>query len=94
MSQALVLDNGGVAHALVFAKDAIGKRVAFPSHLERSICEVIDLDVLNRQAIDQLTSFQDDLSAVAGQAELLADVTLLSVAQDVGSRDACTFSVR
>jgi hypothetical protein len=49
MPQSLVLDDGCVAHALVFAEDTIGKQVAFPSHLERSVCEVIALYVLTRQ---------------------------------------------
>jgi hypothetical protein len=46
MAETLVLDDCRVADTLVFAEDAIGKRVAFPSNLERSIAEVIDLDIL------------------------------------------------
>src|ERR1700733_9812479 len=51
MAKPLVLDDGRVTHALVFAEDTVGKRVLLPSHFERSICEVIDLDVLTCQPI-------------------------------------------
>ncbi len=46
VSQPLVLDDRRMTHTLILAEDAVGKRVPFPSHLKRSICEVIDLDVL------------------------------------------------
>jgi len=46
--------------------------VPFPSHLERPISEVVDLDVLACQLVCQLTPFEDDLSAVVGKGKLLA----------------------
>ena len=55
----------------------------FPSHLERPICEVVDLDVLACQLACQLTPLEDDLSAVVGKGKLLAEVTLLAMAQYV-----------
>jgi Linear amide C-N hydrolases, choloylglycine hydrolase family/Transposase IS116/IS110/IS902 family len=58
--------------------------VALPSHLERPIREVINLNVLTCQFIRQITSFEDDLPAVIGESELLANVTLFAMAQDVG----------
>jgi len=51
MAQPLVLDDGCVTDPLVLAEDAIGKRVPFPSHLERPIREVVDLDVLACQLV-------------------------------------------
>ncbi len=56
MSETLVLDDGGVTDTLVFAEDAIGKRVAFPANLKGSIAEVINLDVLACQLVCQRTS--------------------------------------
>jgi hypothetical protein len=46
MTKALVLNGCSMADALVFAQDAIGKQVPLPAHLKRSICEVVDLNVL------------------------------------------------
>jgi hypothetical protein len=83
MTQTLVLDHCRVAHPLIFAEHAIGKRVAFPAHFESPIGEVVDLDILAGQLVGQLTPFQDDLPTVIGQAELLAHMALLAVAQDV-----------
>jgi len=54
MAETLVLDDGGVSDTLVFAEDAIGKRVAFPANLKRPIAEVIDLDILASQLVRQL----------------------------------------
>jgi len=83
MTQALVLDDCGMAHTLVLAEDPIGKRVALPAHLERPVGEVVDLDILTRQLVGKLTPVQDDLTAVISEAELLAHMTLLAMAQDV-----------
>ena len=80
MPQPFVFDNGGVTDALVFAEDAVGKRVAFPSHLKRPIREVVNLYVLTCQFIRQITSLEDNLPAVIGESELLAYVTLLAMA--------------
>jgi hypothetical protein len=70
MAQSFVLDEGGVTDPLVLAEDAIGKRVPFPSHLKRAICEVVDLDILACQLVCYLTSLENDLYAVVrpGQA--------------------------
>jgi hypothetical protein len=38
-AETLVLHDSGVADALIFAKDTVGKRVPFPSHLDRPIGE-------------------------------------------------------
>ncbi len=91
----LVLDDGCVAHALVFAENTIGKRVSFPTHLERSVCEVIDLDILACQTIRHLTSLQDDLSAIVGQSSAVGSRD--AVLDGTGCRQAetpCTFRVR
>jgi hypothetical protein len=82
--EAFVLYDSGVAYALVFVEDAIGKQVTFPSHLERPICEVVNLDVLACQLVCQFTTLQDDLPSVVRKGKLLAEVTLLAMAEDVG----------
>ncbi len=56
----------------------------FPSHLEWPIREIVNIDVLASQLVCQLTSLKDDLPAIVGQGKLLAEVTLLAMAQDVG----------
>jgi hypothetical protein len=83
MAKTLVFDDGGVADALVLAEDTVGKRVAFPSHLQPGIREVVKFNVLTAKAFGDIVSFQDDLLAVKGQGQLLADVTLFAVTQDV-----------
>jgi hypothetical protein len=50
MAKTLVLDGGGVADALVLAEDTVGKRVAFPSHLQSGIREVVKVNVLTAEA--------------------------------------------
>jgi hypothetical protein len=89
MSQPLVFDDGRVTDALIFAEDAIGKRVTFPSHLERTIRKVIDLDVLTCQTVRQITSFKNDLLAVIGESELLTYVALFTVALEEPARSDC-----
>jgi hypothetical protein len=84
VAQSYVLDDCGVADALVLAEDAVGKRDALPSHFKRSAAELIDVDILTGQLVCHFTSFQDDLPAIVGQAELLAHVTLFTMAQDAG----------
>src|SRR5258705_12812107 len=84
MAQPLVLDDGCVANALVLAEDPVGKRVPLPSHLERPIREVVNLDILACQLVGQVTSLKYDLPAIVGESELLAYVALFPVAQDVG----------
>jgi hypothetical protein len=78
-----LLNSRGVAHALVFAGDPVGKRVPFPSHLEWSIREVVNVDILTDQLIRQLTPLQDDLPAILGERELLPHMALLTVAQNI-----------
>jgi N-acetylglutamate synthase-like GNAT family acetyltransferase len=58
--------------------------VPFPSHLERPIREVIDVDVLACQLVCQFTALQDNLPSVVRKGKLLAEVTLLAMAEDVG----------
>jgi hypothetical protein len=58
--------------------------VPFPSHLERPIREVIDVDVLACQLVCQFTALQDDLPSVVRKGKLLAEVTLLAMTEDVG----------
>ncbi len=57
VAEAFVLYDSGVAYALVFVEDAIGKQVTFPSHLERPICEVVNLDILACQLLRYLATF-------------------------------------
>lgn len=67
-----------MADTLILSKDAVGKQLPLPSHLKRAVCEVIDFDVLTCQAVRQITSFQDDLPAIVGHAELLTYVALFT----------------
>jgi hypothetical protein len=57
VAEAFVLYDSGVAYALVFAEDAIGKQVTFPSNLLGLVDEVIDLDILPRQLLRYLATF-------------------------------------
>jgi len=84
MAEAFVLDDGRMAYPLVLAEDPVGKRVPLPSHLERPIREVVNLDILACQLVGQVTSLKYDLPAIVGESELLAYVALFPVAQDVG----------
>jgi hypothetical protein len=54
VAEAFVLYDSGVAYALVFVEDAIGKQVTFPSHLDWPICEVVNLDILACQLLRYL----------------------------------------
>jgi hypothetical protein len=51
MAEAFVLDDGRMADTLILAEDAIGKRVPFPSNLDRSVGEVVELDLLACQLL-------------------------------------------
>jgi hypothetical protein len=51
MPQAVVLDDGSVADTLILAKDAVGKRVTLPSHLQWPVCKVVELDILACQLV-------------------------------------------
>src|SRR5260370_401516 len=57
VAEAFILYDSGVAYALVFAEDAIGKQVTFPSNLQGLVDEVIDLDILPRQLLRYLATF-------------------------------------
>jgi hypothetical protein len=46
VSQPLVLYDGRMVDTLILAEDPVGKQLTLPSHLERPICKVIDLNVL------------------------------------------------
>lgn len=46
MTKAFVLDDGRVRDLLVFAEDAVGKRVFLPTYLELAVGVVVQLDVL------------------------------------------------
>ncbi len=94
VAKPLVLDDGCVTDPLVLAEGPIGKQVPFPSDLVRGIPELIDFGILAGPVIRQLAALQDDLPAVVDQAQLLAQMTLFAMAQDLASRDACTFSLR
>jgi hypothetical protein len=57
VAEAFVLYDSGVAYTLVFAEDAIGKQVTFPSNLQGLVDEVIDLDIQPRQLLRYLATF-------------------------------------
>lgn len=59
MTKALVLNGCGIADALVSAKGAIGKQVPLPTFLKRSICEVVDLNLLARKLVSKLASLRE-----------------------------------
>jgi hypothetical protein len=66
MSQTLVLDDGGVADSLVFAEDAVGKYLPFPSHLQAPIGKVVQVDVLTAETFRDIVPIEDDLLAGVG----------------------------
>jgi hypothetical protein len=83
MTESLVLDNSGVADTLVLAEDTVGKRVTFLSDLQPAIGEVVKINILTAQTFREVIPFQDDLLAVVRHRQLLADVTLFTVAEDI-----------
>jgi hypothetical protein len=83
MSEALVLDDGSMANALILVEDAVGKHLSLPAHLQAPIREVIEIDILAAKILGEGTAIQDKLLAIVRQRQLLADVTLFAVAQDV-----------
>jgi hypothetical protein len=46
MTEALVLNDGRMAHTPIFIEDAVGKRLSPPAHLQSFIREVIEIHVL------------------------------------------------
>ena len=82
-TEPLVLDDSRVADSLVLREGPIGKRDTLPTHLYAAVWEVVKIDVLPSETISHLAGFQDDLLALIRDAELLADVTLLAVAEDL-----------
>ena len=46
VAESFVLDDRSVAHTLVFAEEAIGKRATVRSDFERAIRELVEIDVL------------------------------------------------
>ncbi len=83
MTEALVLDDRCRVDALVLVEGAVGKHMALGSHLQPAIREVVQIDVLAGEAFAQLTPLQDDLFAVVGQGELIANMPLFAVAENV-----------
>ena len=83
VAQSLVLDYGCVAHTPILFEDTIGKRDPLPAHLERPVRIVVKLDVLPAKLLRHGASLQDDLLAVVRHGKLLANVSLLAVAEDV-----------
>ena len=80
VTEAFVLYDSGVAYALVFAEDAMGKQVTFPSNLQGLVDEVINLDIAKRKAwsigAGPLLSFgvDGDLGGDVFQGELAGEV--------------------
>jgi hypothetical protein len=67
----------------VLLEDAKGKRDALPSHLERPVRIVVKLDVLSAELLRHGAALKDDLLAVVGQGKLVANVSLLTVAENI-----------
>jgi hypothetical protein len=51
MTEALILHDCSVAHALVFAENAVGKPMTLPSNLQGPVVEIIELDILSAQLL-------------------------------------------
>src|ERR1700754_375914 len=83
MTEAFVLDDGGVADPLILAEDAVGKNVISPANLQRLIPIVEEFDVLAFKALRNVGLLKDDPLAVVVEGELGADVALLPVTEDV-----------
>jgi hypothetical protein len=83
MSEALVLDDGSMAHALILVEDPVGKHLSLPAHLQAPISEVIEIDILAAKLLGEGTAIQDELLAIVRQGQLPANVTLFAVTQDV-----------
>ena len=94
MTQAFVLDNCCMADTLVLTENAVGERDAFRSQLQRSVREVIQLDVFAGEFFAYSIPLQDDLLAIVGQRKLRADVALLAMADNIVSRDVVRCALR
>jgi len=81
--EALVLDDGGMADALVLVEDAIGKHSTLGTHLQPAIREVVEVHILATQFTGGIVLFQDNLLAVIGQSQLIANIALFAVTQDI-----------
>jgi hypothetical protein len=54
MAETLVLDDGRMTDSLILAEDAIGKRLPFPSHFQRPVGEIEELDILATQTFGNI----------------------------------------
>ena len=82
-TQPLVLHHGGGVHSLAFIEGAVGKQAPLRAHFQPTVREVIDVDVLAAELFADYTAFQDELLAIVSQGELIADMTLIAMAQHI-----------
>lgn len=85
MSQALVLDDCGVANPLILVEDAVGKRDTRGADFQAAIWEVVNVYILALKSFGESGSFKNDPIAVVRQGQLASNVPLLPVAQDIRS---------
>jgi hypothetical protein len=83
MPESFVLNDGRMAHTPIFIEDAVGKHLSLPAHLQSSIREVVEIDILAAKILGEGTAIQDELLAIVRQGQLLANMTLFAVTQDV-----------
>jgi hypothetical protein len=83
VTEPLILDHGRRADALILVEDAVGKHAALRAHLQPAVREVVDVDILAAELFAYWATLEDQLLAVVGQGELIADMALLAVTQHV-----------
>ena len=72
-----------MVYALILEEGSVGKHLAFGTYPQPAVREVVEVDILSDQFFAHLTALQDDLHAVIGEGELIANVALFAVAQHV-----------
>jgi hypothetical protein len=83
LSQALVLDNGGMTDALQLVEGRVRQRPAFPANLQSSIRKVIDLDHFAAKANCQAFRLKRQLHATVVYHQLVRHLTLLTPTQNL-----------
>jgi hypothetical protein len=51
MAQTFVLDDCSMVYTPILAEDPLGKHLSFPAHLQASISEVVEIDILAAQLL-------------------------------------------
>jgi len=84
VAETLVINDCGVAHPLIFAEGAIGKKEALGADFQAVIWEVVNVNILAHKPFGKRISLQNDPLAVIRQSQLDSDIALFAVAQDIG----------